>query len=238
MSLSYPLALHFPPAPLSELSNGVDAILEIIKVQHSAPSNFRDLASELIFEKFSGSWLNTVEFDRNYPSVGTAIRQGKWLRLSFDLHIVGGVYGAELYVFPLPDDPGKGAFQLNFEGRLYAALYEFKPRASGGFNADVKRDFSMLCYQVATSGEAQSFILLPDNGSLVSIATNEVADRLRHPQIEMYGRRAGLITGIKSNLVSTEELYRTWGLALNDPRLIMTTSGYVVLDLLQQYTES
>lgn len=237
MAFSYPLALHFPPIPRYLLPQIVDNVLAAMRSNHRVPTRFCDLAAELVFEKFSGEWLDTIEMSTDYPSAGEAVGQGKWLRLSFELRITSGFYVAELYVFPIPDKLEMGGIQLNFDGRVYAALYEYQSRISGKFDEELKRDLLKICFKIASVAEAEALILLPEDGSFKSISLPEILDRLLNPQMELYGRRAGLITGVRESVLQLEEIRQVWCIPVNDPRLITTTHGYSVLDLLQPLTE-
>ncbi|MCI0654994.1 MAG: hypothetical protein L0Y39_11020 [Methylococcaceae bacterium] len=215
----------------------MDKVLAVISSHHRVPERFSDLAAELVIEPYSGEWLDTIKFKKKFHNTAAALEQGKWLRLSFSLRIANGLYESELYVFPVPHEPEMGGMQLNFNGRIYAAVYGNQPRVSGKFDERVKRGLGLVCYETAGAAEAESLILLPDAGKFISVSSAEVVERLRNPQMELHGCRAGVITGVDQRLLSIEELCQIWHVPSSDVRLITTLSGYTILDLLQPFTE-
>jgi len=234
VAFQFPVSLHFPAFQKTALQAALDRFVDAFKRQYKLSSSLREIASEAVFEKYSAEWIDTIPLDRDYTSAGAVLQRGQWLRLALPLRLSAGTYSAELIAFPLLDDPETAGLQLNFDGRAYAAIYEFQPRVEGGFDERAKNDFVAICYLAAQAAAADAFILLPDeDGKLLSVATDDIVERLRHPQRELRGRRAGLITGLKEDLVPADELRQLWKLPTNDPQVITTTSGYTVLDLIQ-----
>lgn len=238
MAFTYPLALHFPSCARSELSFVVERFARVMKQRARAPMVFKESMAELIFDKLSGNWLNTVELVDDNLDVESIFASDRWLRFNFEFQLGNGWYFAELYTFPIVSSSGEFAgLQLNFDGRAYASIFDFQPRAYGGFDENAKRDFLAVCMLATELLQADAFILLPDEGELVNISTNEILARLQEIRPVSENGRPGLITGLRGELTSVDHIREIWQLAADDSRLITTTSNYLILDLLQPFVD-
>lgn len=237
MAFTYPVALHFPPFDRKDLPACVERCILGMRRYSRFPSALEGFAAELVFQKHSGEWLDTIEITGRDHTVESMLARGRWLRLTFETHLGRGSYFIELYIFPLNGSPDKGALQLNFDGRSYAALFDFQPRALGGFDQEAKSDFFAVCDLIAREARPDAFILLPEEGSLLTYSLEDIVERLRHPSGNRTDKRVGLITGAKEKLVSMDDLRKIWRLPVNDSRLLTTSSGYCVLDLVQKFID-
>jgi hypothetical protein len=238
MAFNYPVSLHFPPFRMPLFPNQIARIVESGKTLGRIAPTLVEAGAELVFEPTTCEWIATKEIHETKATAAGLLSKGRWLRLDVEVNLGRGNYFVEFYTFPLKDSPELAGFQVNFDGRAYASIFEFEPRAEGGFDEDSKRDFLAFCLNLSGMLESAGFILLPEDGSFYSVPLDRIDSILRQPSDQNFGVRPGLITAIRESVLPVDAIRSAWKISSGDSRVKVSTRGYCLLDLVNRYQEN
>jgi hypothetical protein len=186
--------------------------------------------SRLVFSAENGEWVDTEKLPKGI-FLEHDFSEYSWLRASGLMRLGESSYPGEIYFFPLSTDDSRTCCEVKFHSQTYEAIYQFSDRSEGKFNEQAKKALLKVCLGLVSATEADAFIVRFDDGELSPLHLEDILSKLRSPELTLHGKRPDLITGIRDNFLSLDELTAIWG---TGEEVYESVSGYVILDLLQR----
>lgn len=227
MSGFTPVAVAFATSEAAP-SDLARRLLEHLEAEHGLDPNATSLA-RLIFDADGIEWIDTESIATG-DTLESSLISERWIRASGAVKIGEWFHSAEAYVFPCSPSDRNPCCEIKLSSRAYEAVYDFQARGEGGFNDAAKRGLLRLSLGAADAIDALAFSVRFDDGELRPLEIREVLASLQAPEMRLGGNRPGLLTGVREERLSLDEVRAVWR---SGEHVYRTTSGYTVLDLLQ-----
>lgn len=226
-----PIALSLTPFSLDD-QTVPDRAFDYLVSTHQMSSDLQTSCARLVFDRNTGEWIDTVMITDSRKTVEQLVREKTWICLNSELKIGKLFHFGEVFFFPVSKDDPRICLEVKLVSYAYEAVYNFVSSIEGDFNESAKRGLTELCCGLAAATKATAFMLHFYDTELLVIEVKDIVERLRSPDITLYGKRPGLITGIQNTIMSLKEMESIWGKCVN---VYENIAGYVILDSLQPF---
>lgn len=224
-----PIAITFTPFEIS-IEELCTSTIDYLTSANDMQFDVETAASRLVFDAHTSEWTETVAIDGKNKTIEALATEYHWLRVDVDLRIGDTSHDVEIYFFPISPKDKKISLMISLGSRPYEMLYDPKsPDEDDDVNENIKRSLVQLCCSLAARLDATGFMLGFDDGQLHPLLVEDLIERLQRPELTLHGRKPGLLTGLKTTVISLSELEKVWG---TGEELYENIAGYVILDSL------
>jgi hypothetical protein len=216
--------------PLSAEADSVcSAVIGYLSAEHGLTRDLEAAVSRLVFDPKTDEWVGLEKVGAEVGSLARLVVEGRGIRVGGDLKIGRWTHPAETFLYRWSGSDRRICVTIKLHSSVYEAIFDFAPRDEGKFNEEAKQGLLGLCFGLATTTGADGLVLRYDDGELRPPGIPELLDRLRHPVLTIDGKRPGLVTGVRAEVMPASEMESIWKPGRH---VYETIGGYCVLDLL------
>jgi hypothetical protein len=216
--------------PLSAKTDAVcSSVTAYVSAEHGLTRDLESAVSLLVFDPKTDSWVGLEKVRADAASLGRLVVEKRGIRIGGELKIGKWTHPAEVFLYRASRSDERVGVTVKLHSYAYEAVFDFSPRDEGQFNEEAKHGLLGLCFGLATAAGADGWLLRFDAGELRPPEIQEILDVLRHPVLTIDGKRPGLLTGVRADLMPAPEMESIWKPGRH---VYETIGGYCVLDLL------
>jgi hypothetical protein len=205
------------------------AVFDYLADKHRLSRSLESAVSRFVHDPRSGEWVGAEPIAAQPDSLASILEEYRGLQITGKLKIGKWTHAATVLLYFATARDKRICVELKLYSYAYEAVFDYAPRSEGGFNEEAKNGLVGLCVGLAVATQTGGFMLRFDDGEIRPLELEEILAKLRRPELTVHGKRPGLVTGVRGEIMPLAEIESVWGKGRHAYEAI---GGYSVLDLL------